>query len=121
MTLNREGKSIYDYTIYDSDVEKGFARSFNESDEVKLFAKLPRWFKINTPLGGYNPDWAVLVEKNNKEKLYFIVESKGSLFSEDLRDTEQAKIDCGKKHFAAIAADVGFVKSNGFEHFRECI
>jgi type III restriction enzyme len=121
MIENREGKSIYDYTIYDSDVEKGFARSFNESEEVKLFAKLPSWFKINTPLGGYNPDWAVLVEKDNAERLYFVVESKGSLFSEDLRDTEQAKIDCGKKHFEAISTDVGFVKSNGFEHFREHI
>ncbi|MBD3794275.1 MAG: type III restriction endonuclease subunit R, partial [Campylobacterales bacterium] len=121
MIENREGKSIYDYTIYDSDVEKGFARSFNESDEVKLFAKLPSWFKINTPLGGYNPDWAVLIEKDNKERLYFVVESKGSLFSEDLRNTEQAKIDCGKKHFEAISADVGFIKSNGFEHLREHI
>ncbi|MBD3799486.1 MAG: type III restriction endonuclease subunit R, partial [Sulfuricurvum sp.] len=121
MIENREGKSIYDYTIYDSDIEKGFAESFNKSDEVKLFAKLPSWFKISTPLGGYNPDWAVLIEKDNKERLYFVVESKGSLFGEDLRDTEQAKIDCGKKHFEAIATDVGFVKSNGFEHLREHI
>jgi type III restriction enzyme len=121
MIENREGKSIYDYTVYDSDVEKGFARSFNESDEVKLFAKLPSWFKINTPLGGYNPDWAVLIEKDNEERLYFVVESKGSLFSEDLRDTEQAKIDCGKKHFEAVAPDITFIKSNGFEHFRESI
>ncbi len=121
MIENREGKSVYDYTVYDSDVEEGLARSFNKSDEVKLFTKLPSWFKINTPLGGYNPDWAVLIEKDNKEKLYFVIESKGSLFSEDLRDTEQAKIDCGKKHFEAIAADVGFVKSNGFAHFKECI
>jgi type III restriction enzyme len=120
MIANREGKSIYDYTVYDSDVEKGFARSFNESDEVKLFAKLPSWFKINTPLGGYNPDWAVLIEKDNEQKLFFVVESKGSLFSEDLRDTEQAKIDCGIKHFEAVAPNVGFVKSNGFEHFKEC-
>ncbi|MDD2905267.1 MAG: hypothetical protein PHH41_01785 [Sulfurimonas sp.] len=72
-------------------------------------------------MGGYNPDWAVLIEKDNEERLYFVVESKGSLFSEDLRDTEQAKIDCGKKHFEAISADALFVKSNGFEHFRECI
>lgn len=121
MIENREGKSIYDYTVYDSDVEKGFARSFNESDEVKLFTKLPSWFKINTPLGGYNPDWAVLIEKNNEERLYFVVESKGSLFSEDLRDTEEAKIKCGKKHFETIAPNVAFVKSNGFEHFREFI
>lgn len=121
MIENAANKSIYNYTVYDSDVEKGFARSFNENENVKLFAKLPSWFKINTPLGGYNPDWAVLIEKDNEERLYFIVESKGSLFSEDLRDTEQAKIDCGIKHFEAIAPEVSFVKSNGFAHFREFI
>jgi len=121
MIENAANKSIYNYTVYDSDVEKGFARSFNENENVKLFAKLPSWFKINTPLGGYNPDWAVLIEKDNEERLYFIVESKGSLFSEDLRDTEQAKIDCGIKHFEAISPEVSFVKSNGFAHFREFI
>jgi type III restriction enzyme len=63
MHKNRENKSIYDYTVYDSDIEKSFAKSFNENENVKLFTKLPSWFKINTPLGGYNPDWAVLIEK----------------------------------------------------------
>ena len=121
MYQNKENKSPYDYTIYDSDIEKNFAKSFNENENVKLFTKLPNWFKIDTPLGNYNPDWAVLIEKDNEEKLYFVVESKGSLFGEDLRDTESAKIDCGKKHFAAIANDVKFVKSNGFEHFKEYI
>jgi len=121
MIENRENKSIYNYTVYDSDVEKGFARSFNENDNVKLFTKLPSWFKINTPLGGYNPDWAVLIEKDNEEKLYFVVESKGSLFTDDLRDTEEAKIKCATKHFKEISAQTKFIQSNNFEHMREFI
>jgi type III restriction enzyme len=121
MIENRENKSPYNYTVYDSDVEKSFARSFNENENVKLFAKLPNWFKINTPLGGYNPDWAVLIEKDNTEKLYFVVESKGSLFTDDLRDTETAKIKCGKKHFEEIASDVSFVMSNNYQNFSEHI
>ncbi|MBA1419433.1 MAG: DEAD/DEAH box helicase family protein, partial [Epsilonproteobacteria bacterium] len=119
MIENRENKSIYNYTVYDSDVEKGFARSFNENEDVKLFTKLPSWFKINTPLGGYNPDWAVLIEKDNEEKLYFVVESKGSLFTDDLRDTEEAKIKCATEHFKEISAETQFIQSNNFEHMRE--
>ena len=119
MFENRKNKSVYDYTVYDSDVEKSFAKSFNESEDVKLFAKLPAWFKINTPLGSYNPDWAVLIEKENEEKLYFVVESKGSLFTDDLRDTEEAKIKCAKKHFGAISQKTSFVQSNNFQNFSE--
>ncbi len=119
MVKNSENKSIYNYTVYDSGVEKNFAKSFNENENIKLFTKLPSWFKINTPLGSYNPDWAVLVEKNSEKKLYFVVESKGSLFSEDLRDSEQGKIDCAKKHFAEISSDTSYIVSNGFEDFRE--
>lgn len=119
MIENRENKSIYNYTVYDSDIEKGFARSFNENEDVKLFTKLPSWFKINTPLGGYNPDWAVLIEKDNEEKLYFVVESKGSLFTDDLRDTEEAKIKCATEHFKEISAETQFIQSNNFEHMKE--
>ena len=119
MVENRENKSPYSYTVYDSDVEKGFARSFNENDNVKLFTKLPSWFKINTPLGGYNPDWGVLIEKDNEERLYFVVESKGSLFTDDLRDTEEAKIKCAKKHFGAISRKTNFVQANNFQNFSE--
>ena len=55
-----------------------------------------------TPLGRYNPDWAVLVEKDGAERLYFVVETKSSLFADDLRDKERAKIECGKAHFKAL-------------------
>ena len=70
---------------------------------MKVYAKLPGWFKVPTPLGTYNPDWAVLVEKDGAERLYFVVETKSSLFADDLRDKESAKIECGKAHFKALA------------------
>ena len=63
---------------------------------MKVYAKLPGWFKVPTPLGTYNPDWAVLVEKDGAERLYFVVETKSSLFTDDLRDKEGAKIECGE-------------------------
>lgn len=97
-------KAVYEYVVYDSDgVEKGFAEDLERNDAVKVYAKLPGWFRVPTPLGTYNPDWAVLVEVDGMEKLYFVVETKGSLFTEDLRDKESAKIECGKAHFKALA------------------
>jgi type III restriction enzyme len=112
-------KSVFDHVVYDSDVEKEFARSFELSEEVKVYAKLPGWFKIDTPLGSYNPDWAVLVEMDGQERLYFVVESKGGLFTDALRPTEQAKIDCGREHFKALGTDVGFTVANNYQTFSE--
>lgn len=110
-------KSVFDHVIYDSDVELKFANSFEGSDDIKLYAKLPGWFKIETPLGTYNPDWAVLVEIDGQEKLYFVVETKSSLFSDELRPTEKAKIACGKEHFKALGNDVAFSVTSSFEEF----
>jgi type III restriction enzyme len=73
---------------------------------VKVYAKLPSWFRVPTPLGFYEPDWAVLIEQDGKERLYFVVETKSSLFDFDLREKEQGKIDCGKAHFKAIGDGV---------------
>ncbi len=112
-------KSVFDHVVYDSDLEEEFARSFELSDDVKVYAKLPGWFKIDTPLGSYNPDWAVLVEMDGQERLYFVVESKGSLFTDALRPTEQAKIDCGYEHFKALGTEVEFTVTNNFETFFE--
>lgn len=120
MYQNKNDKSPYEYTVYDSDVERTFAVDFDNNPDVKLFTKLPNWFKINTPLGRYNPDWAVLIEKeNNEERLYFVVESKGNLFGLDLRDTEAAKIECGKRHFKGIGSSAQLVQSNNFKNFME--
>lgn len=112
-------KSVYDHVVYDSDTEAELAKSFEKSDDVKVYAKLPGWFKIDTPLGSYNPDWAVVVEKDGEEHLYFVVESKGALFTDDLRPAEKAKIDCGRKHFEALGTKVGFTVANNYDTFSE--
>lgn len=97
-------KSVYEHVIYDSaGVEKRFAEDLEANEAVKVYAKLPGWFKVPTPLGTYNPDWAVLVEDDGQEKLYFVVETKGSNWWDDLRHKEGAKIKCGEKHFAVLA------------------
>ena len=112
-------KSVYKHVIYDSDVEQKFAQSFEKSQNVKVYAKLPIWFKIDTPLGSYNPDWAVLVDHNDEERLYFVVETKGSILDELLRPKEQAKIDCGKAHFKALGGDVNFTVADSFDTFMD--
>lgn len=108
-------KSVYDYVIYDSGVESDFAKAMEKNARVKVYAKLPSWFTIDTPLGTYNPDWAVFIEKNSEEKLYFVFETKGSIISEDLRAKEEAKIICGKKHFEALDTDIEFMKADKFD------
>ena len=110
-------KSVYEQVVYDSNVEHQFAQKLEDSKQVKVYAKLPDWFTISTPLGNYNPDWAVLVELDGQEKLYFVVESKGSMFADAIRPTEQAKIDCGKKHFEALGTGVEFKKADTFDNF----
>lgn len=101
---------IYEYTVYDSDIEREFAEKLDANEDVKVFAKLPDWFKIPTPLGNYNPDWAILVEKDGQNKLYFVVETKGTDLFDELPPPQQAKIKCGKAHFAALQEDgVNFV------------
>ena len=97
-------KSVYKHVVYDlAGVERKFAEDLEANEAVKVYAKLPGWFKVPTPLGTYNPDWAVLVEVDGQEKLYFVVETKGSSWWDDLRHTEGAKIKCGEKHFAELA------------------
>lgn len=96
---------IYEYTVYDSDIEREFAERLDANDDVKVFAKLPDWFKIPTPLGSYNPDWAILVEKDGCERLYFVVETKGTDLFGQLPPPQQAKIKCGEAHFAALGRD----------------
>lgn len=96
-------KSVYEQVVYDSDTEAAFADELEKNSSVKVYAKLPGWFTVPTPLGSYNPDWAVLIEKDGAERLYFVVETKSSLFTDDMRDKENAKIQCGRAHFNALA------------------
>jgi len=99
-------KSVFEHVIYDSGgVERTFAEQLEKNEAVKVYAKLPGWFKVPTPLGTYNPDWAVLVQVDGAERLYFVVETKGDLFDDALRGNEAAKIACGEAHFKALAVD----------------
>jgi len=86
-----------------SDTERSFAEQLEKNEAIKVYAKLPGWFKIPTPLGPYNPDWAVLVDKDGTERLYFVVETKSSLFTDDLRTKEDNKIKCGMAHFSELS------------------
>lgn len=100
--------SVYDHVIYDrSNTERRFAEALDADPDVKLFFKLPANFKIDTPLGGYNPDWAVLIDTPEERRLYFVLETKGSIRRSDLRDPEAVKVKCGEGHFKAIGG-VGY-------------
>ncbi|MDR9500073.1 MAG: DEAD/DEAH box helicase family protein [Hydrogenovibrio sp.] len=114
-------KSVYSHIVYDSTTESSFAEGLERNEAVKLYTKLPGWFKIDTPLGAYNPDWAVLIEQGGSERLYFVVETKSSLLAEDLRLAEQNKIQCGQAHFAALDNDVQFMKAAAIEDLVEAM
>ena len=101
--------SVYDHIVYDSDtVELPFAKALDDDPDVRLFFKIPPRFTIETPIGTYNPDWAVYMDKDGEEKLYFVIETKGTNTLYGLRDGERDKIKCGARHFAALGSDVHF-------------
>lgn len=93
-------KCVYEYVPKDSEVESRFAQELEEQDEVKLYVKLPGWFKIPTPLGTYNPDWALVIEDNGEDHIYFVVETKSKHVG--LGNEEDAKITCGNAHFMSL-------------------
>ncbi len=96
-------KSVFENVVVDSNIEREFAYEMEANEAVKLYAKLPSWFMVPTPLGGYNPDWVVLVEHMGESRLYFVIETKGGLFADDFRRREEAKIQCAKSHFHALS------------------
>ena len=111
-------KSPYDNLVLDSEVERNFAMDLEKNRNVIVYTKLPSWFKISTPLGNYNPDWAVLIRPDltkNEEKVYFVVETKGSVYEENIRETEKLKIECGERHFEALSDEIKFGVTNKFE------
>ncbi len=111
--------SIYDAIVYDSGVEKNFAVELDSDERIKLFIKLPNWFKVETPIGGYNPDWAIVTAKRDlqgneeKERVYFVIETKGDI--SNLRPSEQAKIASAKKHFEVI--EVKYKEVENYQQF----
>ena len=110
-------KSLYDLVVVDSKGEMNFAEALEREDMVQVYTKLPRGFYINTPVGHYNPDWAVVFKEDSGVKhIYFIAETKGSIIEADLRDVEKAKIACATKHFQSIgASDVKYSVVDSWE------
>ena len=109
LTALQVNNSIYEYIVYDSQVERAFAQKLDGRTDIKLFVKLPRWFEIDTPIGRYNPDWAIL--KHNDETLYLVRETKSTKDFLKLRTTEADKVRCGQKHFEAIGTSFAVVVS----------
>jgi len=104
-------KSIYNMIEYDSEVEKRFAMDLEKKESIKLFVKLPSWFTIETPVGKYNPDWAIV--KHDDNTLYFVRETKGTTNFSQLRNSEAYKIRCGEKHFEELGVDFKVVTDAG--------
>ena len=102
-------RSIYDLIECESDVERRFAKELDAREDIDLFLKLPRWFKVETPLGTYNPDWAIV----KAGKLYLVRETKATVEELRLRGVEWAKIQCGKAHFDELGVDFMAVTSAG--------
>ncbi|MFE2292827.1 type III restriction-modification system endonuclease [Streptomyces sp. NPDC059452] len=95
-------KHIYDYIVTDSNIEREFVSELEASTEVVVYAKLPRGFSIPTPVGSYNPDWAIAFADGSAKRMYFVAETKGSLESMQLKGIEDAKIQCARKFFASL-------------------
>lgn len=112
-------RSIYNYVIWDSDIEKQFVEGLEKRQDIVLYLKLPAFFTVPTPIGNYNPDWAIVKEERDahgepigEEKLYLVRETKSTTDSEKLRINEERKIDCGRQHFCgALGVDYKVVTS----------
>ncbi|MBI4620623.1 MAG: DEAD/DEAH box helicase family protein [Desulfobacterales bacterium] len=98
-------RHVYDYVFTDSKTEKAFVTELDKSVEVVVYAKLPKGFFIPTPVGNYNPDWAIVFKEGTVKHIYFVAETKGSMSSMELRKIEKYKIDCARKFFSGITTD----------------
>ena len=96
-------KHLYDHLVYDSANERAFATELDTNKDVAVYVKLPDGFYISTPVGKYNPDWAIAFYEGNIKHIYFIAETKGSMDSMQLRLIEESKIHCAREHFKAIS------------------
>lgn len=101
----KASKHLFDHIVYDSTNERKFAEELDVSSEVAVYVKLPDRFFISTPVGHYNPDWAIAFKEGSVKHIYFIAETKGSMDTMELRGIEDAKIHCAREHFKAISND----------------
>ena len=98
-------KHLYDYIVYDSINEHDFAAELDTNKDVAVYVKLPNGFYISTPVGKYNPDWAIAFYEGTVKHIYFVAETKSSMSTMHLREIEKSKIHCAKEHFKAISGD----------------
>ena len=98
-------RHLYDHIVYDSEIEHSFATDLDSDDKVAVYVKLPSGFYISTPVGKYNPDWAIAFREGTVKHVYFVAETKGTMDSMQLRAVEEAKIECARAHFKAISGD----------------
>lgn len=124
-TIDRafEGKkSIVDYVFTDSEGERKFVGKIDTAKEVAVYAKLPKGFHIQTPVGNYSPDWAIAFQEGEVKHIYFVAETKGSMSSMDLREIEKGKIACAEKLFAQIStSNVKYGKVDSFETLMDIV
>ena len=99
----KANKHLYDHIVYDSTNEKQFAELLDTDQDVAVYVKLPDGFYISTPVGKYNPDWAIAFYEGTVKHIYFVAETKGSMSSMQLRLIEESKIHCAREHFKAIS------------------
>jgi type III restriction enzyme len=112
--VQNKNKALHDFIEWDSEVEKSFAEALDAREEVKLFFKLPRWFQIPTPVGPYNPDWAIVAGDPNK--VYMVRETKSTLDKGKRRESENQKIEFGRRHFNALSEN-----SEDAVDFKDCV
>lgn len=98
-------KHLFDHIVYDSTNERKFAKELDVATDVAVYVKLPDGFYISTPVGHYNPDWAIAFKNGTVKHIYFVAETKGSMNTLELRGIEDAKIHCAKEHFKAISGE----------------
>ncbi|WP_261343866.1 restriction endonuclease [Novipirellula aureliae] len=115
-------RHVYDYVITDSKTERKFVETLDKSTEVCVYAKLPKAFSIPTPVGNYNPDWAIAFNQGTVKHVFFVAETKGSMSSLELKKIEAAKIDCARKFFARITSDnVKYDVVDSYERLMELV
>lgn len=115
-TAYKAKRHIYDYVVTDSGIERDFVEDMETRKEVVVYAKLPKSFFIPTPVGNYNPDWAIAFHEKGVKHVYFIAETKGSMSSMELRKVEEAKIECATKFFNTIdTAQVKYGVVNSYD------
>lgn len=108
--VQHQEKTDFDYVLFDSDIERQFAKKLDDREDIKMFMKLPAKFKIDTPVGPYNPDWAIVKHEDGEDRIYMVRETKSTSNAEMLRPAERQKIKAAREHFKAL--DIDYAKSS---------